>query len=31
MLDCCGDTALMWSTISAGVFPGYVFGALGHR
>ena len=26
-----GDTALMCSTISAGVFPGYVFGALGHR
>ena len=26
-----GDTTLMCSTISAGVFPGYVFGVLGHR
>ena len=26
-----GNTVLMCSTISAGVFPGYVFGALDHR
>ena len=26
-----GDTAFMCSPISARVFPGYVFGVLGHR
>ena len=26
-----GDTAFMGSPISARVFPGYVFGVLGHR